>query len=176
MSDPDFSEFDLWRRGQQFEDFALGQTFTHHWGRTLTAGDATLFASVALRYCPLYVNAEYAKAAGHRDLVVDPLLVLSTVIGLSVEDLSEAGGPFLGVNKVEFGAPVHPGDTITAESTVIDLRESESRPATGIVSWRTVGTNQHGETVVEYERTNLVAKRLATKRQPKEQPSMGKPA
>ena len=171
MSDPDFSGFQLWRRGQQFEDFALGQSFTHHWGRTLTAGDATLFASVALRYCPLYLNAEYAKAAGHRDLVVDPLLVLSTVIGLSVEDLSEAGGPFLGVNKVEFGVPVHPGDTITAASTVIDLRESESRPATGIVSWRTVGTNQHGETVIEYERTNLVAKR-----QSKRERRMSKPA
>ena len=171
MSDPDFSGFQLWRRGQQFEDFALGQSFAHHWGRTLTAGDATLFASVALRYCPLYVNAEYAKAAGHRDLVVDPLLVLSTVIGLSVEDLSEAGGPFLGVNKVEFGTPVHPGDTITAASTVIDLRESESRPATGIVSWRTVGTNQHGEIVVEYERTNLVAKR-----QSKRERRMSKPA
>ncbi|MYF51530.1 MAG: MaoC family dehydratase [Gammaproteobacteria bacterium] len=171
MSDPDFSGFQLWRRGQQFEDFTLGQSFTHHWGRTLTAGDATLFASVALRYCPLYLNAEYAKAAGHRDLVVDPLLVLSTVIGLSVEDLSEAGGPFLGVNKVEFGAPVHPGDTITAASTVIDLRESESRPAAGIVSWRTVGTNQHGETVIEYERTNLVAKR-----QSKRERRMSKPA
>ena len=81
-----------------------------------------------MRYCPLYVNAEYAKGAGHDDLVVDPLLVLSTVIGLSVEDLSEAGGPFLGVNDVEFGTPVHPGDTITAESIVIDRRESESRP------------------------------------------------
>ena len=54
---------------------------------------------------------------------------------------------------------MYPGDTVTAESTVIDLRESESRPDSGIVSWRTVGTNQRGETVITYERTNLVAKR-----------------
>ncbi len=159
MSDPAFEEFPVWRRGNQYEDFEVGQTFTHHWGRTLSAGDATLFSSVALRYCPLYVNAEYARSQGHDDLVVDPLLVLATVIGLSVEDLSEAGGPFLGVNEVSFGTPVYPGDTITSSSEVIDKRESESRPDTGIVSWRTVGTNQRGETVVEYQRTNLVAKR-----------------
>lgn len=159
MEDPQFASFCLWKRGRQFEDFEPGQRFFHHWGRTLTAGDATLFASVALRYCPLYVNAEYARSAGHQDLVVDPLLVLSTVIGLSVEDLSEAGGPFLGVNNVRFAAPVYPGDTITAESRVIDIRESESRPDVGIVSWHTVGTNQRGETVVEYDRTNLVARR-----------------
>ena len=159
MTDPAFNEFPVWRRGHQFEDFTLGQTFTHHWGRTLTAGDATLFSAVALRYCPLYVNAEYAKSEGHSDLVVDPLLVLATVIGMSVEDLSEAGGPFLGVNEVNFGEPVHPGDTITASSEVIDMRESGSRPDMGIVSWRTVGTNQRGDVVVEYQRTNLVAKR-----------------
>jgi acyl dehydratase len=159
MSDPDFSEFKLWRRGNQYEDFEVGQTFDHHWGRTMTAGDATLFAATALRYCPLYVNAEYAKEAGHKDLVVDPLLVLATVIGLSVEDLSEAGGPFLGVNDVTFETPVYPGDTVTCSSEVISTRESDSRPDTGIVSWRTTARNQDGEVVVTYERTNLVAKK-----------------
>ncbi len=159
MSDPDFSEFKTWRRGNQFEHFEVGQTFNHHWGRTISASEATLFSSVALRYCPLYVNAEYAKTEGHKDLVVDPLLVLATVIGLSVEDLSEGGGPFLGVNEVEFREPVYPSDTITCTSEVIDKRESSSRPTTGIVTWKTVAVNQRGETVVEYKRTNLVRKR-----------------
>lgn len=159
MSEPDFSTFKTWRRGNQFEDFLVGQVFEHHWGRTLTAGDATLFSSIALRYCPLYVNAEYAKSEGHKDLVVDPMLVLATAIGLSVEDLSEAGGPFLGVNEVEFGAPFYPGDTLTCSSEVVDTRESTSRPQNGIVTWRTLGTKQTGEMVVRYTRTNLVAKR-----------------
>jgi len=161
MSDVDFGSFTTWRRGNQYEDFEVGQRFEHHWGRTLTAGDATLFSSVALRYCPLYVNAEYAKQQGHADLVVDPLLVLATVIGLSVEDLSEAGGPFLGVNQVEFETPVYPNDTITCASEVVDKRESASRPDTGIVTWATEAVNQRGETVVRYRRTNLVAKRRA---------------
>ena len=77
---------------------------------------------------------------------------------LSVEDLSEAGGPFLGVEDCSFLHPVYPGDTLTAESTVIDARVSESRPNTGIVSWHTEGRNQDGQPVVDYRRTNLVAK------------------
>jgi len=92
-------------------------------------------------------------------VVVDPLLVLCTVIGLSVEDLSEAGGPFLGVEDVEFRRPVYPGDTVTARSVVVATRESESRPAFGVVTWETEGRNQRGEIVISYRRTNLVAKR-----------------
>ena len=72
---------------------------------------------------PLYFNGEYAKEHGYEGTVIDPLLVLCTVVGMSVEDLSEGGGPFLGVNDVEFPNPTYPGDTITAESTVIDRRE-----------------------------------------------------
>ena len=159
MSEPDFSTFPLWERGNQFEDFEVDQVIEHHWGRTLTAGEPMLFSSIALRYCPLYVNAEYAKSEGHRDMVVDPMLVLATVIGLSVEDLSEVGGPFLGVNGVECAAYVYPNDTITCVSEVIDKRESASRPDTGIVTWSTSAKNQSGDVVVKYQRTNLVAKR-----------------
>jgi itaconyl-CoA hydratase len=161
MADPDFGEFPLVPKGHAFEDFAPGRVFHHHWGRTLGAGDNALFTTTTLAFTPLYLNAEYARAHGHPDVVVNPLLVLCTVVGLSVEDLSEAGGPFLGVNRVEFLRPVYPGDTLTADSTVLSARESESRPAFGIVTWRTEGRNQRGEVVVRYERTNLVARRRA---------------
>jgi acyl dehydratase len=159
MAQPDFSEFPTIPKGNQFEDFREGQVFEHHWGRTLTESDATLFSTLALRFNPIYFNREYARAHAHADLVIDPLLVLCTVVGLSVEDLSEAGGPFLGVNDVEFHRPVHPGDTLDARSTVVSARESGKRPRFGIVTWRTEGHNQHEELVVSYERTNLVARR-----------------
>jgi len=162
MAQPDFSAFPTIRKGNQFEDFHEGQVFEHHWGRTLTESDATLFSTLALRFNPLYFNREYARAHEHTDLVIDPLLVLCTVVGLSVEDLSEAGGPFLGVNDVEFHRPVHPGDTLDARSTVVSARESGKRPQFGIVTWRTEGHNQHEELVVSYERTNLVARRRKT--------------
>lgn len=153
------SEYDLWPKGHFFDDFSEGQKFKHHWGRTLTESDAINFATTTLRYLPLYFNRDYAQKQGHRDLVVDPMFVLATVIGLSVEDLSEAGGPFLGVNKVRFGVSVYPGDTIYASSIVKAKRTSSSRPNTGIVTWETTGTNERDEVVIEYERTNLVAMR-----------------
>lgn len=151
------SEYQLLPKGHLFDDFQVGQRFEHHWGRTLTESDAISFATTTLRYLPLYFNRDLAEQNGYRDLVVDPLLVLATVIGLSVEDLSEAGGPFLGVNEVEFVASVYPGDTVYASSEVTSKRKSSSRLNSGIVTWETKGSNQDGETVVRFERTNLVA-------------------
>ena len=159
--DPDLERFPLSAKGRQFEDFVAGQTFEHHWGRTLNEGDNSLFTTLALRFTPLYFNAEYARAHGHPDVVVHPLLVLCTAVGLSVEDLSEAGGPFLGVEDVEFHRPAYPGDTLAASSTVVQKRDSESRPTFGIVTWKTEGRNQKGELVISYRRTNLVAKKEA---------------
>jgi itaconyl-CoA hydratase len=153
----DLSAFPLRRRGNSFEAFVPGRVFEHHWGRTITAGDNALFTAVTLAHNPLYLNAEAARADGHPDVVVNPLLVLCTVVGMSVEDLSEAGGPFLGMEDVRFHRPVYPGDTLTARSEVVEARESRSRPDAGVVTWRTQGFNQRGELVIDYRRTNLVA-------------------
>jgi acyl dehydratase len=159
MADPDLAAFVLVPKGHAFEDFQEGGVFEHHWGRTLNAGDNSLFTTTTLAFNPLYLNAEYARAHGHPDVVVNPLLVLCTAVGLSVEDLSEAGGPFLGLGKVEFVRPVYPGDTLDARSTVLSARVSDSRPGFGIVTWRTEVRNQRDEPVLRYERTNLVARR-----------------
>jgi len=158
MPDPDFSSFPLSRRGNQFEAFEPGRTFEHHWGRTLTGSDNIVFSTSTCNWNPMHLNVEYARAHGHPDVVVNPMLVLCTVVGLSVEDLSETGGPFLGMEECRFGVPVHPGDTITASSEVVDARGSDSRPNVGIVTWHTTARNQRGEVVVSYRRTNLVAR------------------
>jgi acyl dehydratase len=146
-------------KGNAYEDFVVDQRFDHHWGRTIEAGDNSLFTTLTLGYNPLYFNAEYARAHEHPSTVVNPMLVFLTVFGLSVEDLSEAGGPFLGVEELTFHRTVYPGDTVSARSAVIQKRESESRPDTGIVTWHTEGFNQRDELVIDYRRTNLVAKR-----------------
>ena len=158
MSAPDLGSFPTRAKGNGFEAFTVGRVFDHHWGRTITAGDNALFTSVTHAFNPLYLNAETARAHGHPDVVVNPMLVLCTVVGLSVEDLSEAGGPFLGITALRYHRHVHPGDTLTARSTVLEARESASRPTSGVVTWYTEGSNQHGELVVDYRRTNLVAK------------------
>jgi acyl dehydratase len=82
------------------------------------------------------------------------------VFGLSVEDLSETGGPFLGARDVRYLRDVHPGETLYASSTVLEARESGSRPDTGIVTWHTVGRDVAGAPIVEFRRTNLVRKRV----------------
>lgn len=161
MSEFDPAQFRLIPRGRFFEEFEPGQTFQHHWGRTLNEGDNSLFSTATLAFNPLYFNAEYAKEHGHTGTVINPFLVLCTVVGLSVEDLSEAGGPFLGIDDLTFHRPAYPGDTLTARSEVVSARESESRPAFGIVTWHTEGFNQRGELVVDYKRSNLATRRGA---------------
>ncbi len=148
-----------WPRGNRYEDFTVGRVFKHHWGRTITESDSVLFTTLTLGYNPIYFNADYAQAHGHGRLVVNPLLVFNTVFGLTVEDLSEGGGPFLGVDALSYPKPVYVGDTVYAESEVISARETESRPEYGIVTWHTIGRNQDDETIIDYTRTNLVRKR-----------------
>ncbi len=149
----------LLRKGNQYEDMTVGRVFEHHWGRTISDGDNAAFTTATLSFCPLYFNEPYARSMGHPKVVVNPLLVFNTVFGLSVEDLSEGGGPFLGVDGCVFQEPVYVGDTLTARSTVKIARESKGQAGFGIVTWHTEGFNQHGDKVVEFHRTNLVRQR-----------------
>ena len=145
MSEQDFRERAITLpKGHQFEDFSVGQVFEHHWGRTITDADNTWFSTQTLSFNPLYFNEMHAKAMGHPRTVVNPLLVFNTTFGLSVEDLSEGGGLFLGVDECEFLADVHVGDTLTARSTVVSKRISKSNASAGIVTWLTEGFNQSG--------------------------------
>ena len=160
MSEKDFLDRAvLIPKGNRYEDMTVGKVFEHHWGRTITDGDNAAFTTQTLSFCPLYFNKEYAKSMGHPSTVVNPMLVFNTVFGLSVEDLSEGGGPFLGVDDCQFLKPVYPGDTLVAKSTVEEARTSKGQPAFGIVRWHTEGFNQNEEKVISFNRTNLVRKR-----------------
>jgi acyl dehydratase len=150
-------------KGNFYDDFHVGQVFEHHWGRTINEGDNSLFSAATMSYNPMYFNAEVARAHGHPGTVVNPMLVFLTVFGLSVEDLSEAGGLFLGVENLTFHRSVYPTDTLYARSTVLEVRESTSRPDSGIVSWHTEGFDQQGRLVIDFRRTNLIPRRRAAK-------------
>ena len=143
-------------KGRLYEDFQVGEVRIHHWGRTIALSDTLLFTTLTLSYNPLYSNRVFAEAHGHPDIVVNPLLVFNTVLGLSVEDNSEIGGPFVGVGRLTYRQPVYPGDTIRARSTTTAARISESNPANGVVTWLTEGFNQNDERVIDFERSNLV--------------------
>ncbi|WP_043353731.1 MaoC family dehydratase [Cupriavidus basilensis] len=146
-------------KGYWYEDFETGRVFEHHWGRTLSQAESAIFTSLTLHFNPLYTNAEYARALGHADTPLNPYLVFNTVFGLSVQDLSENGVAFLGVDELKFHEPVMPGDTITARSTVVQRRPSQSNPKTGIATWHTEGFNQHGKRVCDFLRSNLILRR-----------------
>lgn len=161
MTDDPRQRATLWPKGRLYQDFHVGQVFDHHWGRTVLEADTVLFTTLTLSFNPLYVNRAYARAHGHPDLVVNPQLVFNIVLGLSVEDCSEIGGPFLGVFDLTHDRPVYPGATITARSVTTDVRLSESNPANGIVTWRTEGFDEAGERLVGFRRSNLVRLRQA---------------
>lgn len=146
-----------WGKGRYYADQPLGEERVHHWGRTFTETDSILYSTLTLAFNPMYTNKEYAKALGYRDLVINPLFVFNTALGLSVEDNSEVGGFFLGVEDLVYGAPVYPGDTMIVTSVTKAKRLSKQRENMGIITWRTSGRNQHGEMIVEFDRSNFVA-------------------
>jgi itaconyl-CoA hydratase len=146
----------LLARTHSYDDFAIGRVFQHAQRKTILASDNALFTTLTMHYNPLYLDRERATEQGHRDIVVNPLLVFNLVFGLTVEDLSEGGGPFLGIEELEYGVTVYAGDTLHACSTVISARPSGKHESYGIVTWATEGLNQRNERVVTYRRSNLV--------------------
>jgi len=144
-----------WNKGPDVEEFTLGQTIPHHWGRTINASDNSLFTLLSQMYNPLYFNDLYAKKMNHKGIVVNPFLVFNIVFGLSVEDLSENRGLFVGIDDCKFLQSVYIGDTLRAESEVLKIRASSSDETKTIVTWQTKGYNQNNQKVIEYIRTNL---------------------
>lgn len=147
-------------KGRWFEDMRVGDRFDHHWGRTITRTDVILFSTLTHAHDPVTFNAEYARSIGMED-VVPAALVFGVVFGLSVEDLSERGGAFLGVDGLRYHRPVRIGETLTSHSEVLETKASASRPGQGIVTWRTTGMLQGDapEPVVSFTRTNLIMRR-----------------
>jgi len=146
----------LWKKGRFYEDQPEGEERVHHWGRTFTETDSILFSTLTLSFNPIYTNREYARQLGYRDLVINPLLVFNTALGLSVEDNSEVGGAFLGVDKLVYHEVVYPGDTMVANSVTRSKRLSTKHNNMGIITWHTAGWNQLGEMVIEFNRSNFV--------------------
>jgi len=155
MSDDYKGKAVFWQRGNLYEDFEIGQTMTHHWGRTITESDTLSFCTLLMQFNPLYLNRDYAKAHGHPDIVVNPHLLFNVVLGLSVEDCSEIGGPFLGVYDLTYDRPIYPGTTVVARSVTVEKRLT-SNPENGVVTWRTEGFDSDGKRIVGFRRANLM--------------------
>ncbi len=142
--------------GRYFEDFQVGDTYEHRPGKTVLESDNHLFTLLTLNTHPLHFDAEYGKATEFgRNLVVSTY-TLALLIGMSVSDCSQKAIANLGMDEVRFTGPVFAGDTLYGESEVLAKRESKSRPGQGIVTIRTIGKNQRGETICTFRRDMLI--------------------
>ena len=142
--------------GRFLEDFVVGDVYRHAHGRTITETDNTWFTLLTNNTHDIHFNADYASRTEFGRPLVVSTLTLAIVTGLSVADVSQNAVANLGWDDIKLPAPVFAGDTIYAESEVLEVRPSRTRPGQGIVRVRTRGFNQRGETVVTYERTVLV--------------------
>ncbi len=144
--------------GNFFEDFAIGQVLEHATPRTITEGDVALYVALTGSRFALHCAEPFALALGLPEAPVDDFLVFHMVFGKTVPDVSLNAVANLGYAGGRFEQPVYPGDTVSTVSEVIGLKEN-SNGETGTVYVRSVGTNQLGETVLDYCRWVMVRKR-----------------
>ncbi len=144
--------------GNFFEDFSLGQQIRHATPRTVTAGDVALYTALYGARFAVQSSAAFAAAIGYPQAPIDDLLAFHVVFGKTVPDISLNAIANLGYAACRLLAPVYPGDTLSAVSEVIGLKENSSRK-TGVVYVRSTGLRQDGARVLEYVRWVMVRKR-----------------
>lgn len=143
--------------GLYFEQFAIGQIFEHEVRRTVTDMDNMLFCSMTYNPAAIHIDHDYAAGTEFGKPLINSIFTLGLVIGLSVQDTT-LGTTIanLGMADTTFPKPVFAGDTIRARSTVLELRDSRSRPTQGIVTFEHLGFNQHSEIVCRTVRGALM--------------------
>jgi itaconyl-CoA hydratase len=138
-----------------YEELEVGATYRSRFGRTVLEADNVWFTLLTLNTNPIHFDAQHAAQTEWGKPLVDSTFTLALVTGLSVIDVSERAVN-LGWREVKLPAPVFAGDTIRAETEILEKRESKSRPGFGVVTVRSRGLNQDDVVVIEFERTVLV--------------------
>ena len=141
------------------EDFRPGDVYRSQIGRTVLDADNVWFTALTHNTNQVHFNRQHAEGTEFGRLLVNSLFTLALVHGLSVEDTSKHAVANLGWREVRLPAPVFAGDTLYAETEVLEARDSRSRPGQGVVTVRTRGLNQNGEQIMVFERSFLVARR-----------------
>lgn len=147
--------------GRFFEDYVVGDTYEHPFGRTIGEADNTWFTLLTCNTNQNHFNAEFAKSnpITQGRIIVNSGLTLAMVLGISVIDMSQNAVANLGWTDIKLSFPLYVGDTLYAESICLDARLSESRKNVGIISMKTRGLNQDGEEIASMFRTVMIAKR-----------------
>ena len=145
------------QRGLWFEELRTGVVYKHSPGRTISEADNTLFSTLTMNPQSLHLDAAFSETTEFGERLVNSLLTMSVLVGLSVGHLTQ--GTIianLGFGDTRFPAPVRHGDTIYGETVVLEKRLSSSRPGQGIVKFEHTARNQHGEVVAVVTRTTLM--------------------
>ena len=150
------------QRGLWFEEFEVGALYRHSPGRTVSEADNVLFSTLTMNPQALHLDAAWSAEHPFGQRLVNSLFTLSTLVGLSVAQLTQGTiVANLGFSDVVFPKPVFHGDTLYAETVVLDKRLSASRPGSGVVTFEHTARNQHGEVVAVAKRTTMVLTRPA---------------
>lgn len=145
--------------GKWFEEFQLEQSFEHEIRRTVTESDNMWFSNATCNPAAIHIDAHYCKTTEFGKPLMNSVFSLGLVIGLSVQETTLGTTVAnLGMTDVRFPHPVFAGDTIHSRTTVLDKRESKSRPNAGIVTFLHQGFNQDGQEVVSCTRQALMLK------------------
>jgi acyl dehydratase len=157
--------------GRSLEDFVVGDIYRHWPGKTITEADDHLFCMITMNHHPLHTNDWFAARSVQGRNVVVGNLVYSVVLGMSVPDVSGSAIANLEVETLQHKHPTFHGDTIHAETRVLAVAESKSKPDRGVVTVETKAFNQDGKEVCYFRRRVMVWKRSATP--PRERPYEG---
>ena len=148
--------------GMYFEEFEVGQLIKHPLSRTVTEMDNVLFSSLTMNTQPLHLDEEFSKTTQHGQRIVNSIFTLGLMVGMSVTTLTL--GTTLGnlsMTDIKFPRPVFHGDTLRAETRIIDKRASRTKPDRGVVTFEDHAYNQHGEEVASCRRVGMIIKRPA---------------
>lgn len=145
--------------GRYYEDFVVGDIYEHRPGRTITESDNINFSLMTMNQHPMHCDANFAAKSEFKLPLVNSALTLAVVVGMTVNDVSLKAIANLGWKNIDLTGPVFPGDTLYAESEVLEKRELKSRPTQGIVTVETRAFKQGGKAVMNFVRTALLPKR-----------------
>lgn len=145
--------------GNYFEDFVIGETVEHTTSKTIFESDNNLFSLLTMNHHPVHLNVDYAAKQQHGKILVVGTLVFSLAVGLTVNDISGKAIANLDYESIKHLGPVFIGDTLYAQTEVLDKRESKSKSNRGIVYVETIVKNQDNDKVLSFRRHVLIQKR-----------------
>ena len=153
-------EYNMYEQfGRYLDDFKEGDVYKHWPGKTITAAEEHLFSLMTMNHHPLHLDENYCKTQHHKKILVCGPYVISLVVGMTVSEISGKAIANLDYEKITHDGPVFIGDTIYAETEILSVRESKSKPDRGVIYVETRAYNQNSEKVLTLRRHVLIPKR-----------------